>query len=170
MWLVLLYLAAIVAANLSVAYFGPASTIVNAFLFIGLDITTRDMLHERWENKNFWLRMGSLIAVGAALSWLLNRDAGRVALASLIAFAASGLADTVVYILLHRFKRFTKVMGSNVVSAAVDSLVFPWVAFGSFMPLVVSGQFLAKVVGGFVWALVLNRFVWNRPRAAERSQ
>ena len=74
MWLVLLYLAAIVAANLSVAYFGPASTIVNAFLFIGLDITTRDMLHERWENKNFWLRMGSLIAVGAALSWLLASD------------------------------------------------------------------------------------------------
>lgn len=162
MWLVALYLLAIVGANLSVAHFGPASTIVNAFLFIGLDITTRDMLHELWEHKNFWLRMGSLIAAGAILTWLLNRDAGRVALASVIAFAASGLADTVVYLVMHRSTRIRKVMGSNMVSAAVDSLVFPWVAFGAFMPLVVGGQFLAKVTGGFIWALILNKFVWTR--------
>jgi hypothetical protein len=31
------YLAAIVAANLSVAAVGPAASILNAFLFIGLD-------------------------------------------------------------------------------------------------------------------------------------
>lgn len=168
MWSVLLYLVAIVAANLSVAVFGPASAILNAFLFIGLDITTRDMLHERWEHKNFWLRMGSLITAGAVLSWFLNRHAGRVALASLIAFAASGVADTLVYMAMHRFGRIRKVMGSNIVSAAVDSLVFPWVAFGAFMPLIVGGQFLAKVAGGFLWALALNRFVWSR-QAVQRS-
>lgn len=163
--LVLLYLAAIVAANLSVAYFGPVSTIVNAFLFIGLDITTRDMLHERWENKYLWLRMGALIAGGSALSWLLNKNAGSIALASVIAFAASGLADTIVYTLMARFSRFEKVTGSNIVSAAVDSVVFPWVAFGSFMPLIAGGQLLAKVVGGFVWALMLNRFFWQQQMA-----
>lgn len=37
MILIALYLAAIVLANLSVAYFGPAVSIVNSFLFIGLD-------------------------------------------------------------------------------------------------------------------------------------
>ncbi len=166
--LIVLYLAAIVAANLSVAYFGPVSTIVNAFLFIGLDITTRDMLHERWEHKNLWLKMAALITSGAALSWLLNRNAGPVALASLIAFAAAGLADTIVYSLMRKSPKMQKVMGSNIVSSAVDSIVFPWVAFGGFMPLIAGGQFLAKVVGGYLWALLLNRFLWQRD-AVERA-
>jgi len=167
--LVLLYLVAIVAANLSVAYFGPASAIINAFLFIGLDITTRDMLHERWENEHLWWRMGGLIAAGSVLSWLLNRDAGRVALASVIAFAASGLADTIVYALMRHYPRLQKVAGSNIVSSAVDSIAFPWIAFGTFMPFVAGGQFLAKVAGGFVWALLLNRYVWQR-HAVDRSE
>ncbi|MFZ5825216.1 MAG: VUT family protein [Bacillota bacterium] len=163
--LVVLYLAAIVAANLSVAYFGPVSTIVNAFLFIGLDLTTRDMLHERWERKHLWWKMAALIAGGSALSWMLNKNAASIALASMIAFAAAGLADTIVYYLMRRFPKMQKVMGSNVVSSAVDSLVFPWVAFGSFMPLIVVGQFVAKVAGGFLWAVLLNRFLWNRDPA-----
>ena len=43
MFYVLVYLVAIVAANLSVAYFGPQAVIVNAFLLIGrfaLPVTT----------------------------------------------------------------------------------------------------------------------------------
>lgn len=166
--LIALYLVAIVAANLSVAYFGPASTIVNAFLFIGLDITTRDMLHERWEHKDLWLKMGGLIAAGSALSWVLNRNAGPIAIASLVAFAASGLVDTIVYHLLRERSKFFKVNGSNMVSAAVDSIVFPTVAFGAFMPWIAAGQFVAKVAGGFLWALLLNRLVWQK-KTAERS-
>lgn len=46
--MILMYLAAIVAANLLVARFGPSVVVLNAFLFIGLDITTRDSLHDRW--------------------------------------------------------------------------------------------------------------------------
>lgn len=168
--LVLLYLAAIVGANLSVAIFGPWSTIANAFLFIGLDITSRDMLHERWENKNLWLKMALLVGSGSILSWLLNRDAGSIALASLIAFSASGLADTMVYSLMRHSPRMKKVMGSNFVSAAVDSIVFPWVAFGSFMPLIAAGQFVAKVAGGYLWALLLNRFLWQRQGAAPHAK
>lgn len=167
--LVVLYLAAIVAANLSVAYFGPVSTIVNAFLFIGLDITTRDLLHEKWERKNLWWKMAALITGGSALSWVLNRDAGPIALASFIAFAASGLADTIIYYLLRHFPKMKRVMGSNFVSAAVDSVVFPWVAFGGFMPLIAGGQFVAKVAGGFLWALLLNRLVWQQREAVERA-
>jgi hypothetical protein len=166
--LIALYLVAIVAANLSVTYFGPASTIVNAFLFIGLDITTRDMLHERWEHKNLWLKMGALIAGGSALSWLLNRNAGPIAVASLAAFAASGLVDTVMYHLLRRHSQMLKVNGSNVFSAAVDSVVFPTVAFGVFMPWIAAGQFVAKVAGGFLWSMLLNRLVWQK-KTAERS-
>lgn len=157
MLLIFLYLVAIVAANLSVAYFGPASTIVNAFLFIGLDITTRDALHERWQHKHLVRNMALLIASGSLLSWLLNRNAGSVALASLVSFALSALADTLVYTWLHRRSKFVKINGSNIVSAAVDSISFPTIAFGSFIPGVVVGQFIAKVLGGYVWSLILRK-------------
>lgn len=43
---VIMYLVAIVLANLTVAAFGPRMVIVNAFLFIGLDLTARDRLHD----------------------------------------------------------------------------------------------------------------------------
>jgi uncharacterized PurR-regulated membrane protein YhhQ (DUF165 family) len=160
--LIVLYLVAIVAANLSVTYFGPASTIVNAFLFIGLDITTRDMLHERWEHKNLWLKMAALLGTGSALSWVLNRNTGPVAIASLAAFAASGAADTIVYHLMRNRSKFQKVNGSNLVSSAVDSIVFPTVAFGALMPWITLGQFVAKLVGGFLWSMLLNRLWWKK--------
>jgi queuosine precursor transporter len=155
--LILLYLSAIVAANLLVAEFGPGVTVLNAFLFIGLDLTTRDALHEKWQGRDLWLKMGLLIGAGSALSFLLNQAAGPIALASLVAFAASGLVDAVAYALLGKRDRLVRVNGSNVLSAAVDSLIFPTLAFGSILWPIVLGQFAAKVVGGFVWSLVLAR-------------
>jgi queuosine precursor transporter len=157
-FLVALYLAAIVAANLTVALFGPALTIVNAFLFIGLDITARDSLHQAWQGKHLWLKMAVLIAAGSMLSWLLNRNAGAIALASLVAFAASGIADAATFSLLRGRPWWVKVNGSNLVSAAVDSLVFPTLAFGALLPLIVLGQFVAKVAGGALWSVVLRFF------------
>jgi hypothetical protein len=38
----------------------------------------------------------------------------------------------------------------------VDSLVFPTIAFGSFIPWVVAGQFIAKTLGGYIWSLFLQ--------------
>lgn len=155
--LIVLYLAAIVAANLLVARFGPAVTVLNAFLFIGLDLTTRDALHEQWQGRQLWPRMAALIAAGSALSWLLNREAGPIALASFVAFACAGAVDAVAYTLLGSRARLVRVNGSNVLSAAVDSLVFPTLAFGGLLWPVVLGQFAAKVAGGFVWSLLLAR-------------
>ena len=47
---IVMYLGAIVLANFSVFYFGKWATIANAFLFIGLNITSRDKLHDSWKN------------------------------------------------------------------------------------------------------------------------
>lgn len=155
--LVGLYLAAIVAANLSVAAFGPAVAVVNAFVFIGLDLTTRDRLHEAWAGRGLAWKMAALIGAGSLLSWLLNRDAGRVALASFCAFGVSAILDTIVYAALGKRAYLVRVNGSNVVSAAADSFIFPALAFG--FPLlwpIVLGQFVAKVVGGALWAWVLG--------------
>lgn len=154
--LVALYLAAVVAANLTVTWFGPDAAIVVAFVFIGLDLTTRDTLHDRWRGRRLWWRMLALIATGGALSWLVNADAGWIAVASTVAFVAAGVTDTLVYRVLGDRSQRLRVNGSNVVSAAVDSLVFPTVAFGAFLPGIVLGQWLAKVVGGAVWLEVLR--------------
>jgi uncharacterized PurR-regulated membrane protein YhhQ (DUF165 family) len=155
--LVALYLAAIVAANLIVARFGPSATVIVAFLLIGLDITARDRLHEAWRGRNLWIKMAALIAGGSVLSWLLNRDAGPIALASFAAFAASGAADALTYHALRERAWMVKVNGSNMVSAALDSLIFPTLAFGTLLPWIVLGQFAAKVAGGAVWALILKK-------------
>ena len=155
--LIALYLAAIVAANLSVAVWGPSMAVVNAFVFIALDLTTRDHLHEAWRGRGLAWKMGALIAAGSALSYALNAGAGRVALASLVAFAASASLDALVYAALGAQRQRVKVNGSNIVGAAADTLIFPTLAFGAFLPWVVLGQFVAKVAGGALWALVLAR-------------
>jgi uncharacterized PurR-regulated membrane protein YhhQ (DUF165 family) len=98
------------------------------------------------------------IATGSLLSWFLNRNAGSIALASFVAFAGAGVADALVYTILGDKSRFLKINGSNVASSAVDSLLFPMLAFGfPLLWLIVFGQFVAKVGGGFVWSLVLVR-------------
>lgn len=158
MFLIAVYLFAIVAANLLVATFGPNVTIINAFLFIGLDLSTRDRLHEQWDGRHLWRNMLLLIGGGSILSALLNWNAASIALASFVAFLAAGIVDTLVYQRLSGRSRLTRMNGSNVVSAAVDSVVFPLLAFGT--PLlwgIVLGQFIAKTVGGTFWAWVLTR-------------
>ncbi len=163
MWLlILVYLVAIIAANMSVAIFGPVSTIFNAFFLVGLDLTTRDGLHEMWKGRTFIWKMGGLICVGSIITVLLNRDAMQIAIASTVAFAGAAVVDTVVYWLMGDRARIFKSNGSNLFSSATDSLLFPTIAFGVFMPTVVIGQFVAKVAGGFLWSLVFQKTIWAK--------
>lgn len=158
MFYVFLYLAAIVAANLSVAHFGPSSSVINAFLFIGLDLTARDGLHDRWQHRNLWRKMTMLIGAGSALSWLVNHNAGRIAAASFVSFAMAGAADALLYHRLRERPRLERVNGSNLLSAFVDSLAFPVLAFG-WPPMlwICAGQFVAKFCGGLLWSWLLFR-------------
>lgn len=154
---VFLYLLSAVLANLTIAQFGANAVYIVAFLFIGLDLTARDKLHDAWHGKNLWVKMFLLIAVGSGISYLLNKDAGTIALASLAAFGVAGLVDAIVYQYLHNKTWMVKVNGSNIFSALADSLVFPTVAFGGFLPLIVLGQFAAKVTGGFIWSWIIAK-------------
>jgi len=154
---ILMYLTAAVLANLSTSFFGAYASILNAFLFIGLDLTARDKLHDAWHGKHLWAKMFLLIAVGSGISYLLNRNAGMIAVASLAAFGVAGLVDAIVYQYLHDKTWMVKVNGSNIFSALVDSFVFPTIAFGGFLPLIVLGQFTAKVAGGFIWSWIIAR-------------
>lgn len=130
---------------------------INAFLFIGLDLTGRDKLHEAWHGRGLLWKMAILIAAGSGISYALNRDAGQIAVASFIAFACAAIADTLVYSLLHDKAYMVKINGSNIISAAVDSLVFPTIAFGGFSPWITLGQFAAKVAGGYFWSRIIVR-------------
>lgn len=155
-----IYLAAIVAANLLAAHFGPIATPVIGFLFIGLDLTLRDELHQRWAGRGLVWRMALLIAAGGAIAYLLNRGAGPIALASCVAFAAAATVDGLIFHAARRWPYLARVNASNAGGALADSLLFPLLAFGGWLPWVVAGQLVAKVAGGALWAFVL------RPRAA----
>ena len=164
--MVIVYLVSIVLANLLVTWFGPAASIIDAFLLIALDLTARDKLHDQWEHENLWRNMVILIFTGSALSAILNINALPIATASFVAFMVSGSVDTVVYALLGNRAKLLQVNGSNVASAAVDSLIFPVLAFG-WPPLwgIVVGQFVAKVFGGMVWAWIIYNPLWKRGEA-----
>lgn len=154
-----LYLVAIIAANLSSATFGVNASIVNAFLFIGLDLTARDKLHDAWHGNGLVWKMTLLILMGSLLSWFVDRNAGQIAVASFVAFLIANFVDFAVYHLLRERAKLVRVNGSNVFSALADSIVFPTIAFGAVFPLVIAGQFAAKVLGGFLWSILLHHAV-----------
>lgn len=147
-----LYAAAMVAANLLVVAFGPGVTPINAFFLIGLDLALRDWLHVRLRP---W-QMGALIGATGLLTYLLNPAAQHIAIASAISFAVAAVADWLVFVRLPG-TWFRRSVSSNVAGAAVDSLLFPTLAFGALMPHIVLMQFAAKVAGGTAWAWLLSR-------------
>ena len=166
--IVLLYLAAVVAANLAISAIGPIGAIPVAFLFVGFDLFSRDALHERWRGPALWPRMFALIATGGILSALLG-GSPSIAVASSVAFVLSGLADAIVYTLLGRRTYLVRSNGSNLAGAAVDSLVFPTLAFGAFLPAIVLGQFTAKVAGGLFWYVVFAAIAYRSESLHEGS-
>lgn len=146
------YVAAMLLANLLVSKFGPAISPVLAFFLIGFDLSMRDWLHVRLSA----FQMIGLIGIAGSLTYILNPAAGMIAVASAVAFTSAALVDWVTFIKWRGTWLFRS-NGSNVAGAAVDSLIFPTLAFGALMPQIVVLQFVAKVTGGFVWSLLLNR-------------
>ena len=158
---VLIYAAAMTLANLSVATWGPLVSPINAFVLIGLDLTMRDWLHVR---MRAW-QMVALIACTGLLTCAMNTAAGLIAVASACSFSAAALVDWVTFMRLRGSWMFRS-NGSNVAGAAVDSIIFPTLAFGALMPHIVALQFVAKVAGGAIWAALLARTV-QRESAAD---
>jgi len=149
---IVIYATAMILANLSVAHWGPVVSPINAFVLIGLDLALRDWLHFRLK---VW-QMLALIAGTGALTYMLNPAAGMIAIASSVAFTAAALVDWATFLKL-RGSWLYRSNGSNVAGAAVDSLLFPTLAFGALMPGIVLAQFVAKVAGGAVWSFAIHR-------------
>lgn len=149
--IIVFYVLTVVLANFTTLWLGPSMTIINAFFLIGLNLVLRDILHYRLTTT----QMIGLIGLTGIISFSLNPDTGRIAIASLVAFSFSTTADWLVFAKTTGswFSRSNK---SNTVGAIIDSLVFPTIAFGSLMPVIVVGQFSAKAFGGFVWSAIIK--------------
>lgn len=153
-----LYVVVLLSANLLVGIFGPSITPILAFFLIGFDLSLRDWLHLKIKP---W-QMGSLIVFAGLLTYVVNPAAGMIAVASSVAFTAAALVDWGVFVRMPG-SWLARANGSNVAGAAVDSILFPTIAFGALMPGIVLAQFAAKVVGGAFWAYLLHRV---QPRLA----
>lgn len=137
--------------------------------FVGLAFGLRDALHELAGRG--WVL--AAVLCGSALSWALAEavtlsdgvvlaSAGRVALASAVAFGLSELADYALYSPLRERNWPVAVVVSNLAGAVVDSALFLWLAFGSLAH--VQGQLVGKA---YMIALALP-LVWGVRRAVPR--
>jgi len=122
----------------------PGLLAPSGVLMIGAALALRDALHETMPR----LMVAWLIVIGAALSW--GFSPGAMAAASAAAFLLSELADFAVYDRLRKRSMWGAVLVSGIAGAALDSVLFSWLAFGSvkWAP----GLILAKIYASAAFA------------------
>jgi len=139
--------------------------------FAGLAFVLRDMVHDsldrtsdrvarslrrrgvswspgRMEDDIVFAAMVALIAIGAGLSFVISAPA--IAVASAVAFGLSELADFMVYAPLRNRGYILAASASNLVGAAVDTVLFLTIAG---FPL--QRAFLGQIVGKLAVTLVV---------------
>lgn len=156
-----LYLVAIVAANLTTTHYAaighPEASIYTAAGLVAFDFVVRDVLHDWYVGRRRLLVLGALIATGSLLSYLANPDSVEVAKWSAIAFAAAMTVDGLVYHAARRLPWVERSTLSNAAGAITDSTVF---CIGVGFPFVVAfGQSTAKIAGGALFALAVERLL-----------
>lgn len=157
--LVAAFLAALIAANLITAKFGPAASVYTAFVLIAADLVVRDALHDRLAGWARWAVMGALVLTGGTIAYVINADAAQIALASAAAFAAALTVDALIYHAARRLPWLERSNLSNIVASIIDSAVFVAVAFPGFLWSIAVGQTTAKIAGGLIVALLLQRLI-----------
>jgi|AMWB02.1.fsa_nt_gi uncharacterized PurR-regulated membrane protein YhhQ (DUF165 family) len=156
MWI---YIIAVLAANYTATWFIPLPVfgmVSVGTLVFGITFTQRDRVH-RHGRKSVYV-MIFLAAVGMALESLFLGVEWRIITASFIAIVLSETADTEIYHSLLRRPWVQRVLGSNLVSIPLDSLLFNLIAFaGVFAPLmltaIVFGEIVTKFATGALVAL-----------------
>src|SRR5262249_16281854 len=126
----------------------PGLMAPSGVIMIGIALVLRDLVQRR---------LGIVVAVGAAVSALMAPPA--LVIASAMAFLLSEFADLAVYTPLARRRLIAAVVGSSMVGLVVDSIVFLWLAFGSF-------EFLLGQIVGKAWMVLaaIPLVAWLRHR------
>ncbi|MGW1102756.1 VUT family protein [Streptomyces sp. NPDC002540] len=153
------YIATIPAANLLVEHLGAVPVGLGyvapaAVYMVGLALVLRDLAREAAGRGAVLAAVG----VGAVVSWLLADPA--LAVASTAAFLVAETMDFAVYEPLRRRGLVVAMLVSNAVGLAADSLIFLWVAFGSFDYL--PGQLIGKA--WMTLAAIVVLAAWRRRR------
>jgi uncharacterized PurR-regulated membrane protein YhhQ (DUF165 family) len=122
-------------------------------LMIGIALVLRDLVQRR---------LGVVTAVitvfaGGAISALLAPAA--LVFASTAAFLVSEYADLAVYTSLARHRFVAAVLASSLAGLVVDSILFLWLAYGSFEFL--AGQIVGKTL---MIVLLMPVVVWLNSR------
>jgi queuosine precursor transporter len=157
------YILAVLVANYTATWFIPLPVFgmmsVGTLVF-GVTFTQRDRVH-RFGRRRVYL-MIFIAAVGMVLESLFLGVDWRIITASFIAIVLSETVDTEVYQTLLQRPWMQRVIGSNLVSIPLDSILFNLIAFaGVFKPgmltAIIFGEIVAKFATGAVAALWRNR-------------
>ncbi len=159
-----IYILAVLIANYTATWFIPLPVfgmVSVGTLVFGVTFTQRDRVH-RYGRKPVYL-MIFFAAVGMVLESLFLGVEWRIIAASFIAIVLSETADTEIYQKLLRRSWIQRVIGSNLISIPLDSLLFNVIAFaGVFNPgmlvAIIFGEIVAKFATGTIAAL------WRVPK------
>lgn len=155
----LVYIVAVLVANYTATWFFPLPVfgmVSVGTLVFGITFTQRDRVH-RYGRKAVYL-MIFIAAIGMVLESLFLSVPWRIILASFIAIVLSETADTEIYHKLLQRSWFQRVLGSNLVSIPLDSILFNVIAFaGVFEPgmmvAIIFGEIVVKFTTGAAAAL-----------------
>lgn len=170
--LVAVFIASVVLANILTTQYGfvPVGfglTATAGTYVAGLTLALRDGIQD---TLGKWVVIAAILA-GAALSFLMS--APFIALASVVAFMVSEIADYAVYTPIRQRARFgdrkwaLAVGASTVVGAVVDTVLFLGIAFGpaAILPAL-PGQLVGKLWAAVAFVLlgwVVSRAVLRKP-------
>ena len=167
MMLIVLYLLAIVLANVVTASLDPVlwgKLIIPAGSFlIGATFILRDLVQRAIGRPRTYLAIGAAMILSAASSWSLG-DTLWITAASTVTFLCSETADTEIYTRL-RMSLSLRVLYSGIVGGMIDSAIFvviglsplgagflPW----SLVGYAIAGQIVVKVVMQGIGALGIH--------------
>ena len=146
-----IYIIAVLVANYTATWFIPLplfGMLSVGTLVFGVTFTQRDRVH-RFGRKAVYL-MIFIAAAGMVLESLFLGVEWRIIMASFIAIVLSETADTEVYQRLLRRSWIQRVIGSNIVSIPLDSLLFNLLAFaGVFQPAMLAAIIFGEIVTKF---------------------
>ena len=131
----------------------PGIMAPSGVLMVGAALVLRDLVQRRLGVE---FGVGAIIAGAALSAGLAPRS---LVLASAVAFLLSEFADFAVYTPLARRRLVAAVIASSIAGLIVDSIVFLWLAFGSF-------DFLLGQILGKLWMVLLSLplIAWLRNR------
>lgn len=154
-----IYIIAVLAANYTATWFMPLpifGMVSVGTLVFGITFTQRDRVH-RYGRKAVYL-MIFIAAIGMVFESMFLTVEWRIITASFIAIVLSETADTEIYQKLIKKSWMHRVIGSNLISIPLDSILFNIIAFlGVFKPTmliaIIFGEIVAKFATGFIAAL-----------------